>query len=87
MIVFDFMGHMVSTTSSMELHDFAARLGLKMKWYQTPEKMPNMHPEWHDHYDLTTFQMRTKAKKWGAKEVTPKELLKLAWWNRRKRET
>jgi len=69
------MGHLTSTNSVDELHDFAKRLGLKPEWFQTPGYGLN-----HAHYDLTTNRMKAKAKRFGAIEVHPKQLAKTAWW-------
>lgn len=75
MIIFDCIGHMVSTKNAEELHEFAARIGLRREWYQTPG-----YGEAHAHYDLTTGRMRAKAKQFGATEVSPFELFERAWW-------
>lgn len=75
MILFDWMGHMVSTSSADELHNFARALGLKREWYQTPG-----HGENHSHYDLTTVRMRRKAVRFGAEPVEPEMINKRAWW-------
>lgn len=40
-------GHLQADTVA-ELHDFAARLGLKRSWFQSKPGRPD-----HDHYDLT----------------------------------
>lgn len=88
MILTDFMGHMVSTESADELHRFAEKIGLKRSWYQTPsvsEKDGRVAPvgrEHHAHYDLTTDRMKAKALRFGAKEVSPFDLVKRAWWNK-----
>ena len=74
-IVFDWMGHMVSTESAEELHEFARKLGLKREWYQTPG-----YGDKHAHYDLTTGRMKNKARLLGATEVIPWELVEKAWW-------
>ena len=75
MIIYDFMGHMVSTHSAIELHNFADKLGMRREWYQTPG-----HGEKHAHYDLTTDRMKAKARRMGAVEVEPLDLVKKAWW-------
>ena len=77
MILIDRMGHMVSTENAEELHAFAGKLGLKRIWYQAPG-----YGEKYSHYDLTTGRMRSKASRLGAKMVTPKELVKAAWWQK-----
>jgi len=55
--------HLVSDESLEELHEFAAKIGLKRGWFQG------------DHYDLTPG-MRAKAVRRGAVEVTARELVK-----------
>jgi hypothetical protein len=40
-------GHM-QADSTAELHEFAARIGLKRAWFQSRPNRPE-----HDHYDLT----------------------------------
>lgn len=86
MLIYDFIGHLVSTKSAEELHIFAERLGLKREWYQTPSvskntgKVAQMGPEYSAHYDLTTAHMRSKARRMGAVEVDPLSLVKRAWW-------
>ena len=51
--------HLVADTNE-ELHEFAARLGMKRKWFQRYSSYP--------HYDLTAG-MRAKAVKIGAVEL------------------
>ena len=75
MILIDSLGHMISTDSAEELHQFAKKLGLKREWYQTPG-----HGENHSHYDLTTNRMKDKAKRMGVKKVHPFDIIKRAWW-------
>lgn len=60
--------HMVSDTSAEELHEFAARLGLKRSWSQERPKA-SAH-----HYDLTPAK-RIMAVRLGAVEVTARELV------------
>lgn len=55
--------HLVSDASLEELHDFAASLGLKRKWFQ------------HSHYDCTKNKY-AKAIQLGACPVTSAELVK-----------
>lgn len=74
MIIIDKKGHLVSTVSEWELHNFAASIGLKPEWYQA--KLA------HPHYDLTTSRKRNRAIACGARLVETKELLKFAWWKR-----
>lgn len=52
--------HMISDTSDEELHEFAAKIGMKRSWSQ-PKSSP--------HYDLTPSR-RAKAVQLGAVEVT-----------------
>lgn len=60
--------HMVSDTSAEELHEFAARLGLKREWSQERPKS-SAH-----HYDLTPAK-RLRAIELGAQEVPSRELV------------
>lgn len=75
-IILDFMGHLSSTESAEELHEFARKIGLKKSWYQTPG-----FGEKHAHYDLTTKRMIAIAKANGAEFVSPFDLVKRAWWS------
>ncbi len=75
MIIFDGWCHLSSTESAEELHEFAARLGLKRAWYH--ENSRN-----HPHYDLTTRRIRRKAVEMGAVVVSTIELLKKSWWSK-----
>ncbi len=68
MIFFDNIGHMITDCEPDELHAFAQEIGLKREWYQ--EK------GWYSHYALTTQRMRDKARRYGAKEIHPKELVR-----------
>lgn len=54
--------------SEDELHQFAARLGLRRSWYQNHHPNARVH-----HYDLTPG-MRAKAIKLGAQEITGLDL-------------
>lgn len=62
--------HLVSD-SVAELHDFAARLGLKRKWFQDGT---------HPHYDLTRNK-RLEACVAGARQIDAKGLVEVmrAW--------
>lgn len=60
--------HMVSDVSEDELHEFAQRLGLKREWAQLRPKASTAH------YDLIPTK-RALAIKWGAVEVTSRELV------------
>lgn len=90
MLIYDFMGHLVSTKSAAELHAFARRIGLKREWFQTPSvskntgKVAPIGAEHNAHYDLTTSGMRSKARRMGAVEVDPLSLYKRAWWYKKK---
>lgn len=75
MILMDKMGHLVSTESGDELHEFAEKIGLKREWYQMPG-----YGEHHAHYDLTTPRARIRAREGGAIEVGPFELVRKTWW-------
>jgi hypothetical protein len=50
-----------------ELHEFAARLGLKREWFQNA-KWEGTHP-WRCHYDVTDT-VRTRAFELGAQPIT-----------------
>lgn len=52
-----------------ELHDFAARLGMKKAWFQDGKGK-------HPHYDLVKSR-RDRAIALGAKPVTGRELVKI----------
>lgn len=54
--------HMVSDTSLIELHEFAAKIGLKRSWFQG------------DHYDLIGNK-RDEAIRHGAVAVTPEQMV------------
>lgn len=73
--------HMVSTTSEVELHEFAQRMGLKRYWYQN-RKAAAQHP----HYDLTTQRAKQRALAAGAKLVDAYNILYDAWWSTRSKE-
>lgn len=60
--------HMVSTESEDELHEFAAKLGLKREWAQLRPQASAAH------YDLVPAK-RAIAIKLGAKAVTSRELV------------
>jgi len=76
MILVDFVGHLVSTESEEELHEFALmKLGLDKQWYQNSGKLLK-----HPHYDLTTFSKIEHAKANGAESVSPQDLIRRAWW-------
>lgn len=60
--------HMVSDTSEQELHDFAARLGLKRSWFQSRPKSSAAH------YDIVPSK-RQLAIRLGAVAVTSRELV------------
>jgi hypothetical protein len=51
-----------------ELHDFAARLGLRRAWFQSKPGRP-----WHDHYDLPG-EVRELALDMGAIPLTTREM-------------
>jgi len=60
--------HMVSDASKAELHDFAARIGLRRSWAQLRPQASAAH------YDLLPFR-RALAVKLGAIEVTRHDLV------------
>ena len=70
------MCHMIADTSD-ELHEMANRIGLKAKWLQkagTPS----------EHYDVCK-QMRTRAIKLGAQEITTRELAYIIYQRRQEK--
>jgi len=60
--------HLVSDESDEELHEFAAKLGLKRRWYQDKASRP--------HYDLMSRNAVRRAIDAGAILVTGRELLR-----------
>lgn len=74
--------HVVSTRDLIELHEFAASMGLRRHWFDA-------RPD-HPHYDLTTAPkgsprqqaMQERAVAAGADLVTGRELVCLAFWSR-----
>ena len=60
--------HLMSDESVIELHEFAARIGLKRCWFQNHSN--------HPHYDLTTSHKVSTAVLAGAKRVSATELVK-----------
>lgn len=62
--------HLVSTTGEAELHDFAARLGLRRDWAQLRPKASQAH------YDVTPPK-RALAIRLGAREVAGRDLVRL----------
>lgn len=60
--------HMVSDVSEEELHEFAARIGLRREWAQLRPKASAAH------YDLMPWR-RALAVKLGAVEVSRRELV------------
>jgi hypothetical protein len=75
MLLVDDKGHLVSTVSEDELHNFAECIGLKKEWYQDN----NGHPR----YDVTTKRKYQKAIDIGAQPVPTRKLIKYAWWAKR----
>jgi hypothetical protein len=66
--------HMFTDSLNLrELHEFAAKLGMRRSWFQNSPKCP--------HYDLTP-QRRLEAVRLGAVEVTRREAVGL-WRQRR----
>jgi Protein of unknown function (DUF4031) len=63
----DRWSHLVADTED-ELHDFAARLGMRRAWYQWRSSRPH-----HGHYDLPE-RSRPAALALGAVPVTWREL-------------
>lgn len=68
--------HMIASTIE-ELHEFAAKIGLRHEWFQDKPGFP--------HYDLTPSR-RLKAVKLGAIELTARKLCTCAKQLRRNKE-
>lgn len=63
----------MTATSKEELHQFAAKLGMKRSWFQDKPRLP--------HYDLTKSR-RAQAIRLGALPVDRRELVVLmCWWS------
>ncbi len=77
MIIYDHWGHMVSTESLQELHEFARTMGLDRRLYHV-----NGHGEHHAHYDLLNDRLRERAMMFGAVRVRARELVGRAWWSK-----
>lgn len=71
MILFDGV-HLVSTEGADELHAFARRIGLHLRWYQ-------QHPR-HPHYDVLSRRIAARALALGAVRVSSAELVRGARW-------
>ena len=78
MIIYDHWGHMVSTESAKELHEFARAMGLDRRLYHV-----NGKGEHHAHYDLLGRHLKERAGLLGAVKVRARELVERAWWSRR----
>lgn len=78
MIIYDHWGHMVSTESAKELHEFARAMGLDRRLYHV-----NGKGEHHAHYDLLGRHLKERAGKLGAVKVRAREVVERAWWSRR----
>ena len=79
MILVDFVGHLSSTESEKELHDFALmKLGLDRQWYRDSGKLLK-----HPHYDLASHNMINQAREHGADWVTPQDLIRRSWWKQK----
>ena len=78
MIIYDHWGHMVSTESARELHEFARAMGLDRRLYHV-----NGRGEHHAHYDLLDRHLKERAGLLGAVKVRARDLVERAWWSRR----
>jgi Protein of unknown function (DUF4031) len=58
----------LTADSTGELHEFAARLGLRKAWFQSKPGRP-----WHDHYDIPG-DARELAVGLGAVSLTTREM-------------
>jgi hypothetical protein len=77
MILYDHWGHMVSTISIEDLHEFARIMGLDRRLYHG-----NGHEEYHAHYDLLNDRLKERARAFNAVKVRARELVERAWWSR-----
>lgn len=83
MILVDYLGHLVSTESEEELHKFALeQMDVKRTWYQDKGYAGFKH----SHYDLFGQRLLQQAIKLGAEQVSPKELVKRAWWRKKEED-
>jgi hypothetical protein len=73
----DHWSHLVADTAD-ELHEFAARLGMRRAWFQSDERRPH-----RAHYDVPE-RLRTEAAALGAVMITWRELGRML---RRRRQT
>ncbi len=69
MIYTDKVGHLISSTSLEELHQFAKTIGLRRSWFQDKPRYP--------HYDLTTERAKQRAANAGAQVIDSKRLIKI----------
>lgn len=58
----------LTADDTLELHEFADRLGLRRRWFQSKPGRP-----WHDHYDIPE-EWREKALGLGAVALTTVEM-------------
>lgn len=80
MILVDYIGHMVSTESEEELHEFASeKMGMKRTGYQEKGYVGF----WHPHYDLLGQTLLWQAIGLGAEQVPIQDLIKRAWWRQK----
>jgi hypothetical protein len=77
MILYDHWGHMVSTESLEELHEFARKIGLDKRLFHTDGR-----GEYHAHYDLLTDRLKKRALTSQAVKVRARELVERAWWSK-----
>ena len=81
MILVDYIGHMVSTESEEELHEFALeKMDMKRTEYQEKGFAGFRHP----HYDLLGQTLLRQAIGLGAEQVPTQALVKRAWWGKTK---
>lgn len=58
----------LTADDSVELHEFAARLGLRRHWFQSKPGRP-----WHDHYDIPA-EVRARALDFGAVPLSTRQM-------------
>lgn len=82
MILVDYLGHLVSTESEEELHKFVLKLDITMG-ILSAEYMKDGYMEFkHPHYSLLGQSLLKEVIKHGAEQVSSKELVRRAWWNK-----
>lgn len=71
-VYLDELGHLATDGPAEELHELAARAGLKREWYQDQG-----HAARHPHYDVIGPWKRKQCIAAGAVEVGSKDLIQM----------